>query len=377
MSQQEDHDPQAARATSEQHVPVLLDRCVELLAPALSNEGAVLVDGTLGMGGHTEAVLRACPAARVVGIDRDEAAIALASKRLQPFGDRFTAVHTTYDHIDEVVRDVVGKPVQGVLLDLGVSSLQLDEDSRGFSYSRPAPLDMRMDTSCGQTAADLLADASESELTRILRVYGEERFAPRIAAAIVRERENEPVLTSNQLAHLVLTALPYSARSGAGHPAKRTFQALRIAVNQELDILAEAMPRAIEALAVGGRIVVESYHSLEDRIVKRALARGAESSAPRDWPVEPPTHRPYLELLVRGAVKADEAETSHNPRSASVRLRAAVRVRTTPEHMLNHDQPTRPERGGAPSARVPARRTPGRRAPGRTTSARTHNRRTA
>ena len=323
-----------ARRAADLHVPVLRRRCVELLAPALQEPGSVLVDGTLGMGGHSEAVLGACPNAHVIGIDRDRDAIALASERLVRFGDRFEAVHATYDEIDDVVADTVGRPVQGVLLDLGVSSLQLDVAERGFSYSRPAPLDMRMDASTGPTAAELLAELDERELARILREYGEERFAHRIASAIVRERAVTPLTTSTQLAELVQRSVPRASQKTGGHPAKRTFQALRIAVNQELDILADTLPRAIEVLAVGGRIVVESYHSLEDRLVKRALTRGATSSAPREWPVEPETHRPYLDLLVRGAEKADDGEQGTNPRAASVRLRAAVRTRPTPDHML-------------------------------------------
>lgn len=316
------------------HVPVLLQRCVDLLAPALTEPGSVMVDATLGMGGHTEAVLEQYPQARVIGIDRDPAALALAGSRLARFGDRFTPVHATYDEIDEVVDAHAGGSVQGVLMDLGVSSLQLDDDERGFSYSRPAPLDMRMDPSRGETAADLVREASEGELRRILQTWGEERFAPRVAAAIVRARAVEPIVTTDALATIVRDAWPMAAqRKTTGHPAKRTFQALRIAVNAELDVLADALPRAVEALATDGRIVVESYHSLEDRLVKRELARGVSSSAPREWPVEPETHRPYLELLVRGAEKADEAEIARNPRSTSVRLRAARRLRPTPDHM--------------------------------------------
>lgn len=341
----------AEQPSGARHVPVLLERCIELLAPALDAPGSVVVDGTLGMGGHAEALLRACPNARLVGIDRDTQALALAGQRLAPFGDRFLPVHATYDQIDEVVASHVGEPVQAVLLDLGVSSLQLDEVERGFSYSRPAPLDMRMDRTRGVTAAQLLAETDEADLARILRTYGEERFAPRIAAAIVRERQAADLETSTQLADLVARAIPRAKQTSGGHPAKRTFQALRIAVNRELDILAAALPRAVEVLAVEGRIVVESYHSLEDRLVKQELARGASSSAPRDWPIEPETHRPYLDLLIRGAEKADESEQLSNPRSASVRLRAAVRTRPTPEHMLRG-----PSDGPAPAQRKSRRR---------------------
>lgn len=318
------------------HRPVLAERCLDLLAPALQQTGDVLVDATLGTGGHSELALRRLPGLRVVGIDRDPEAVDLASRRLAGFGDRFTAVRTTYDHIDEVAA-AHGREgrVQGVLMDLGVSSLQLDHVDRGFSYARDAPLDMRMDPSTGPSAADLLASAPEAELRCILHTYGEERFAGRIAAAIVRRRAAAPVTRSAELAELVRAAVPAAARRTGGHPAKRTFQALRIAVNGELEILERALPRAIEALAVGGRIVVESYHSLEDRTVKRELARGARSSAPPDLPVEPQTHRPYLRLLTRGAEEADAAEREANPRAASVRLRAAERILPTPDHLLS------------------------------------------
>lgn len=317
------------------HVPVLAERCLDLLAPAVGAPGAVLVDATLGMGGHAEAALRRFPALRVVGIDRDPQAIALASARLAPFADRFTAVHTTYDHVDDVAAEH-GRAgtVQGVLMDLGVSSLQLDAADRGFAYAQDAPLDMRMDQSTGISAAELLATADVAELRRILRVYGEEKFAGRIAAAIVRRRETRPLARTGELVEIVRENIPQAARRTGGNPAKRTFQALRIAVNGELEVLERALPRAVEALAVGGRIVVESYHSLEDRAVKTVLVRGATSSAPPDMPVEPESHRPYLRLLTRGAEEADEAERARNPRATSVRLRAAERLRPTPDHLL-------------------------------------------
>ncbi|WP_341360635.1 16S rRNA (cytosine(1402)-N(4))-methyltransferase RsmH [Georgenia sp. M64] len=317
------------------HVPVLAERCLDLLAPAVGAPGAVLVDATLGMGGHAEAALRRFPALRVVGIDRDPQAIALASARLAPFADRFTAVHTTYDHVDDVAAEH-GRAgtVEGVLMDLGVSSLQLDAADRGFAYAQDAPLDMRMDQSTGISAAELLATADVAELRRILRVYGEEKFAGRIAAAIVRRRETCPLARTGELVEIVRENIPQAARRTGGNPAKRTFQALRIAVNGELEVLERALPRAVEALAVGGRIVVESYHSLEDRAVKTVLARGATSSAPPDMPVEPESHRPYLRLLTRGAEEADEAERARNPRATSVRLRAAERLRPTPDHLL-------------------------------------------
>lgn len=321
------------RDTRDRHLPVLLQRCVDLLAPALAEPGAVLVDCTLGMGGHTEAVLEQLPNARVVGIDRDPQALRLAGARLERFGDRFTPVHAVYDEIGEVVAERAPGGVQGVLMDLGVSSLQLDETERGFAYAQDAPLDMRMDPTRGLTAADVLNTYDERDLTRILRVYGEERFAPKIARAIVRRREQRPWERSGDLVDLLRATIPAATRKTGGHPGKRTFQALRIEVNGELEVLERAVPAAIDVLAVGGRIVVESYHSLEDRIVKREIARGITSSAPPGLPVEPETHKPYLEALTRGAEEADAEELERNPRSASVRLRAAKRIRPTPDHM--------------------------------------------
>ncbi|QCB93895.1 16S rRNA (cytosine(1402)-N(4))-methyltransferase RsmH [Cellulomonas shaoxiangyii] len=325
-------EPTAADASS-RHTPVLLQRCLDLLGPALTAPGAVMVDATLGMGGHTEGVLRAFDEVRVVGIDRDPQALALAGERLAPFGDRFTPVHAVYDEIPDVL-DRLGLPsVQGVLMDLGVSSLQLDETERGFAYAHDAPLDMRMDPTRGLTAADVLNTYDERALARVLHVYGEERFAGRIAEAVVRRRAQAPLTRTAELVDIVRACIPAATRKTGGHPAKRTFQALRIEVNGELAALERALPAAIESLAVGGRIVVESYQSLEDRLVKRALAVGATSSAPPDLPVEPATHAPYLRLLTRGAEEADAEELARNPRSQSVRLRAAERTRPTPDHL--------------------------------------------
>jgi 16S rRNA (cytosine1402-N4)-methyltransferase len=315
------------------HTPVLLQRCLDLLEPALAADGAVMVDSTLGMGGHTEGVLRAFPHVRVVGLDRDTQALELAGRRLAPFGDRFTPVHAIYDEIGDVLERLGIAQVQGVLMDLGVSSLQLDEAERGFSYAQDAPLDMRMDATAGLTAADVVNTYDERELARILRVYGEERFAPRIARNIVRARTTTPLTRTGELVDILRASIPAATRKTGGHPAKRTFQALRIEVNGELEVLERAVPASIETLAVGGRIVVEAYQSLEDRIVKRAFAAGATSSAPPDLPVEPATHAPYLRLVTRGAEEADEAELARNPRSQSVRLRAAERIRPTPDHM--------------------------------------------
>jgi len=315
---------------AERHTPVMLDRCVDLLAPALTKPGAVAIDGTLGMGGHTEAILTRCPEATVVGIDRDPQAIDLASARLARFGDRFRAHHAEYDDIAGALALAGADAADGILLDLGVSSLQIDEAERGFSYAQDAPLDMRMNPEEPVSAADLLRDASQEELTRILRDYGEERFAARIAEAIVRRRAQAPITRSGELVDLVRACIPAATRTPGSNPAKRTFQGLRIAVNRELEVLERALPRAIEGTAIGGRVVVMSYHSLEDRIVKRAFAAGAESTAPVGLPVVPDEDAPYLRLLTRGAEKASAAEAEANPRSKPVRLRAVERVRATP-----------------------------------------------
>jgi 16S rRNA (cytosine1402-N4)-methyltransferase len=312
--------------TTPAHVPVLLDRVVALLQPALGHDGAVLVDATLGLGGHSEAVLTRCELARVVGIDRDPEALRLAGERLASFGDRFTGVHATYDRIPEVLAELGLDRADGVLFDLGVSSMQLDVADRGFAYREDAPLDMRMDQTSGPTAADVLNTYPRDELTRVLREYGEERFAPRIAAAVVRERDREPFSTSARLVELLYDQIPAPARRTGGHPAKRTFQALRMEVNDELGVLGRAIPAAIDALAVGGRVVVESYHSLEDRLVKRAFAAVTTVDVPPDLPVVPEDRQPALRLVTRGAEKASPAEIEANPRAASVRLRAVERV---------------------------------------------------
>jgi 16S rRNA (cytosine1402-N4)-methyltransferase len=314
------------------HVPVLLDRVVALLQPALEHEGAVLVDATLGLGGHSEAVLARCSLARVVGFDRDPEALRLAGERLAVFGDRFVGVHATYDRIPEALDDLGLGRADGVLFDLGVSSMQLDVAERGFAYREDAPLDMRMDPTGGPTAADVLNTYDRGELTRVLREYGEERFAPRIAAAVVRERDREPFTTSARLVELLYDQIPAPARRTGGHPAKRTFQALRMEVNDELGVLRRAVPAAIGCLAVGGRIVVESYHSLEDRLVKRAFAAATSLDVPPDLPVVPEQHQPELRLVTRGAERAGDDEIAENPRAASVRLRAVERVRAHDVH---------------------------------------------
>ena len=308
------------------HVPVLLSRCLDLLAPALDRTDPVHVDATVGLGGHAEAVLAAHPTVRLVGLDRDPEALRRSRERLAPYADRVRLEHAVYDELPDVLARLQLSTVDSVLFDLGVSSMQLDEPSRGFSYARDAPLDMRMDPTRGITAADVVNTYSAAELTRILRRYGEERFAPRIAAAIVRERQRQPLTSSARLAELVRTAVPAAARRTGGHPAKRTFQALRIEVNGELSALETALPAAIGALSLGGRIVVLSYHSLEDRIVKQAFAARARSSAPVDLPVLPPGTGPTLRLLTKGAEVPSQDEIEANPRAASAKLRAAERI---------------------------------------------------
>lgn len=308
------------------HTPVLLERSLDLLAPALEKPGAVVVDTTLGMGGHSHAMLTRFPGLTLVGLDRDTEALALAGERLAAFGERAKLVHTEYDGIGRALDDLGIDEVEGVLFDLGVSSLQLDRVDRGFSYSKDAPLDMRMDPTQGVTAETVLATYSEAELRRIFYQYGEEKLAPRYARFIVERREQKPLVRSGELVDLLQEATP-AALSRAGHPAKRVFQALRVEVNAELASLESALPTALDRIGVGGRIVVLSYQSLEDRLVKRELAARSKSTAPAGLPVELPEHRPEFSLLVRGAELASDEEKDLNPRATPVRLRAAERIR--------------------------------------------------
>ncbi|WP_179968465.1 16S rRNA (cytosine(1402)-N(4))-methyltransferase RsmH [Mycolicibacterium helvum] len=320
------------------HVPVLLERCVEILAPALARPGAVLVDGTLGAGGHAERFLTAFPELRLIGLDRDPGALAIAGARLAPFADRIALVHTRYDGIADALAEAgcaTTDSIDGVLLDLGVSSMQLDQIDRGFSYSKDAPLDMRMDTDAPLTAAEILNTYDRGALTDILRRFGEEKFAQRIAGLIVEQRQKAPLTTTGELVEIIYRGIPAPARRTGGHPAKRTFQALRIAVNAELDSLSEALPAALAALRPGGRIVVMSYQSLEDRIVKTTFAAATASRSPAGLPIELPGYEPEFSAITRGAERADAEEIERNPRSAPVRLRALQRV-----------APGNPRRGG-------------------------------
>ena len=309
------------------HDPVMRDRIVDLLSPALSAPGSVYVDGTLGLAGHARAILEACPEARLVGIDRDPDAHEVARERLGALADRATLVRAVYDELPEVLADLGIGSVQAILLDLGLSSLQIDRAERGFAYRVDAPLDMRMNQSSGPTAADFLNGASAKEISQVLSWYGEERFSDRIARAVVAERERAPFTTSARLVDVISGAIPAAARHTGGHPAKRTFQALRIEVNRELAALEGVLPAAVSALAVGGRMAVLSYHSLEDRLVKRTFAAGASDRAPRNLPVVPENLKAELRLLTRGAERPTDEETAANPRAASARLRAAERVR--------------------------------------------------
>ena len=318
------------------HIPVLLDRCVALLRPALTRHrrdgsGAVLVDATIGAGGHTERFLTELPGLRVVGIDRDPTALDIVRQRLAPFADRLTLVQTRYDGIGTALAESgydSTESVDGILFDLGVSSMQLDRAERGFSYAQDAPLDMRMDPTSALTAAEILNSYDKDALTDILRRFGEERLARRIATHIVRRRTRAPFTSTAELVEVIYQAVPAPARRTGGHPAKRTFQALRIAVNNELDALSGALPAALDALSVGGRAVVMAYQSLEDRIVKRTFAAATTSGTPSDLPIELPGHAAQFTLLTRGAERADDAEIEQNPRSAAVRLRAIERVQS-------------------------------------------------
>ena len=316
--------------SSAQHVPVLLDRVLELLEPAVAGrEAPVVVDGTLGLGGHAEAMLQRFPSVHLVGVDRDTEALRRATERLAPFADRTTFVHAVYNEIDTVLAEAGVDAVDGVLFDLGVSSMQLDLAERGFAYSQDAPLDMRMTPGVGRTAADVVNTYSAPDLARVLRVHGEEKFARRIADAVVAARAEEPFTTSARLVELVRDSIPAPARRTGGHPAKRTFQALRIEVNDELAVWSRALPAALDALTPGGRVVVLSYHSLEDRITKRVLAGATTLDVPKDLPFVPAGMEPKFRLLTRGAEQAGEQESQDNPRAKSVRLRAVEKIEGT------------------------------------------------
>ena len=314
------------REASERHVPVMLDRCINLLAPgierAVEERGtAYVIDGTLGMGGHSEALLERFENLVLIGIDRDLQAHAIAGERLARFGERFVPVHAVYDEIDRAMETAGVQGIDGILMDLGVSSMQLDERTRGFAYSYDAPLDMRMNSEDELTARIVVNEYSEDQLRRIIRNWGEEKFASRIA------RANTPLETTGELVRIIQKAVPVAAQRTGGHPAKRTFQALRIEVNHELEALERAVPAALEALNLGGRFVAMSYHSLEDKIVKRALTAEATSKAPKGFPVELEEHKPTVKIITRGAEPPTDEEIEQNSRAASAKLRAAEKIR--------------------------------------------------
>ncbi len=303
------------------------DTCVDLLTPAINkSENPVVVDATLGLGGHSEALLESNPNLVLIGIDRDLDAIVKAKNRLAKFENRVKLNHAIFDEITDVVNSFGFKQVDGILFDLGVSSMQLDQSDRGFSYSQDAPLDMRMDRSTGITASEIVNTYAPGELVRILRTYGEEKFATRIVENIVKERAKAPLNSTAQLATLVKESIPAATRRTGGNPAKRTFQALRIETNDELGAVNRAIPQALELLKVGGRLVVMSFQSLEDRIVKEIFAQATTSGTPRDLPVDLPEFAAKFALVVRGSVLPSEAEIAANSRAQSVRLRAIERL---------------------------------------------------
>ncbi len=303
------------------------DTCVDLLTPAVNkSETPVVVDATLGLGGHSEALLNSNPNLVLIGIDRDLDAIVKAKNRLAKFENRVKLNHAIFDEITDVVNSFGFEQVDGILFDLGVSSMQLDQSDRGFSYSQDAPLDMRMDQSTGITASEIINTYAPGELVRILRTYGEEKFATRIVENIVKERAKAPLNSTAQLATLVKESIPAATRRTGGNPAKRTFQALRIETNDELGAVNRAIPQALELLKVGGRLVVMSFQSLEDRIVKEIFTEATTSGTPRDLPIDLPEFAAKFALVVRGSVLPSEAEIAANSRAQSVRLRAIERL---------------------------------------------------
>jgi 16S rRNA (cytosine1402-N4)-methyltransferase len=313
------------------HAPVLLDEVLEALDPG---RGGLFVDCTLGMGGHTEAVLERAPAARVIGVDRDAESLALAADRLARFGDRFLAVHADYREIARVLAGrAPGERAAGVLADLGISSYQLEEADRGFAFSRDAPLDMRMDRSSGETAADLVNGLPEAELADLIYQYGEEPRSRRIARAICRARAESPEWTTGRLADVVARASGVPRHKQRIHPATRTFQALRIAVNRELEGLDQFIEDAVEALAApGGRIAVIAFHSLEDRIVKQTLrALSGYCTCPPGLPVCRCGAKRLVRVLTRRPITPAGEETEVNPRSRSAKLRVAERIEESDE----------------------------------------------
>jgi len=309
------------------HISVMRDRCVDLLAPSIeSSSTPVVVDATLGLGGHSEALLSRFPELIVIGIDRDPHALTEARQRLSAFGDRLKTSHAVFDSITDVAASHGYSQLSGVLFDLGVSSMQLDETDRGFSYSHDAPLDMRMDSTQAITAFEIVNHYEPGALVKILRTFGEEKFATRIVENIVKARAQAPLNSTMQLATLVKESIPAATRRTGGNPAKRTFQALRIAVNDELGAITRAIPQALDLVEVGGRVVVMSFQSLEDKIVKEFFVDASTSKSPRNLPMDLPEFAAKFSLVIKASEKASEIEQDENPRSSSVRLRAIQRV---------------------------------------------------
>ena len=305
-------------------MPVLPEECMEMLH--IRPDGTY-ADGTLGGGGHSELILkRLSEKGRLFGFDRDEDAIVAASERLRGYEGRFTAVHSNYCQMAEILRDWGIMQVDGILLDLGVSSHQLDDAERGFTYRCEAPLDMRMDRREERTAADVVNTYAYEKLLSVIRDYGEERYAARIAGAIVRQREQKPILTTGELAGIIRTAIPAKARSEKGHPAKRTFQAIRIEVNSELEVLEQSLDGMIDLLSAGGRLCVITFHSLEDRIVKTVFRRNENPcTCPPDFPVCFCGKVSKGKVLTRKAIVPKEDEIQENARSHSAKLRVFER----------------------------------------------------
>ncbi len=287
----------------------------------------IYLDGTLGGAGHSYEIASRLTTGRLIGLDRDEVALAAARERLKPFSDRVTLVHSNFQALSAVLDDLGIAKVDGMLFDLGVSSPQLDDKERGFSYMADAPLDMRMDRSEGLTAYDVVNTYDQESLKRILYTYGEERYAPKIAAAIVKRRAEKPIETTLELAELIRAAMPPQALREKQHPAKRSFQAIRIAVNDELTAVERMLASAIDRLNPGGRLAVITFHSLEDRLVKSAMQEAAKGCiCPKEFPVCVCGRTPKVKILTRHPIVADEAELAENPRARSAKLRVAERI---------------------------------------------------
>ena len=306
------------------HVSVLLEECIDGLN--IKPDG-IYVDGTLGGAGHSSRIAAKLTTGRLIGIDRDPVALKVAGERLAPFGDRVTLVHSNFCEIKQVLRDLNIQGVDGILLDLGVSSPQLDDGSRGFSYMADAPLDMRMNNEDALTAHTVVNTWSQEELKRILFTYGEERYAPKIAAAICRRREEKPIETTLELVDVIRSAMPAAALREKQHPAKRSFQAIRIAVNDELGSVEKVMEDAIPVLNPGGRLAIITFHSLEDRIVKQGMADAAKGcTCPPNFPVCVCGNKPKVKIISRKPIVSGEEELEINPRARSAKLRVCEKI---------------------------------------------------